>query len=77
MQRTVHKALGLRSCGVIPTQLLTPNVRKKRTERALKLRIRLKARDAIISDEKIVTKESAVNKCNLHYLHALPGDDVH
>ena len=54
MQRTVHKALGLRSCGVIPTQLLTPNVRKKRTERALKLHIRLKGRDATMGAEKIV-----------------------
>ena len=66
MQHTVHKALGLRSCDVIPTTLLTPNVRKKRAERALKLRIRLKGRDTIISDKKIVTKESGVNKCNSH-----------
>jgi hypothetical protein len=55
MQRTVHKALGLRSCGVIPTPLLAPNVRKKRAERALKLLFRLKGRDATIGDEKIVT----------------------
>jgi len=73
----VHEALGLHSCVGIFKPPLTPNVRKKRTERALKLRIRLKVRDAIISDEKIITKESAVNKCNSHYLHALPGDDVH
>ena len=77
MQHTVHEALGLHSCGVIPMPLLTPNVHKKRIERALKLRIRLKGRDATISDEKIVTKESAVDRCNSPYLAGLPGDDVH
>ena len=29
MERTVHEALGLRSCGVSPTSLLAPNGRKK------------------------------------------------
>ena len=54
-ERTVHKALGLRSSGVTPTPLLAPNGRKKRSERALKLLFRLKERDATIGDEKIVT----------------------
>ena len=54
MQRTVHKALGLRSCGVIPTPLLMPIVRKKRAERALILLFRLKGRDTTMGDKKIV-----------------------
>ena len=53
-QRTMHEALGLRSCGVSPTPLLAPNGRKKRAERALKLLSRLKERDSTIGDEKIV-----------------------
>ena len=51
----MHKALGLRSCGVIPAPLLAPTVRKKRAERALKLLFRLKWMEATIGDEKIVT----------------------
>ena len=50
MQRTMHEALVLHSCGVIILQLLAPNVRKKRAERGLKLLFRLKGRDATIGD---------------------------
>ena len=55
MERTVHKALGLRSCGVTPTPLLVPDGRKKSAERALKMLSRLKERDATIGDKKIIT----------------------
>ena len=71
----MHKALGLRSCGVTSTPLLAPNGRKKRAERALKLLSRLKERDTTI--EKFVTYESAVSRSKFLSLTGLPGDDVH
>ena len=73
----MHKALGLRSCGVTSTPLLAPNGRKKRAERALKLLSRLKERDTTIGDEKFVTYESAVSRSKFLSLTGLPGDDVH
>ena len=76
-ERTVHKALVLRSSGGTPTPLLAPNGRKKRSERALKLQFRLKWREAIIGGEKILTLELAVSWSNFLSLSGLPGDDVH
>ena len=77
MECTVHKALGLGSCGVTPAPLLVPNGRKKCAERALELLFRLKGRDTTICDEKFVTYESVVSRSKFLSLSGLPGDDVH
>ena len=72
MERTVHKALGLGSCGVTPTPLLAPHGRKSGAERALKLRSRLKEKDATIGDEKDTHVEVGGGKVQLPLAHWPP-----